>query len=687
MRTLRAIVPRTNFEIVRATSRIYRGRRTVTSFGALTSTQEPAVSRTVVRRKTLAANVLFPVGIVLWIIGVLQVDASHLGPYGLPAVLPVIYYAGIALVVSSAAINLARDDISPWKMSLHAVALVLMLYGTAPLVYPEGRYSWLYKTIGVVQYVNAHGALNSHIDIYQNWPGFFALAAWFDKAAGVATPLVYAKWAQPAFELLALPLLYLIYQALSLTARQVWVAILLFVGANWIGQDYFSPQALGVLLSLGVIDPAQRARRSAAPPGPRQDGAAELPVVSTWLLYLVIVVVFCVLTFTHQLSPYMLIVQLAALAVTRRLRPRWLPAVLAAIALGYFVPRFGFVNQHFGVLSSIGQFFTNLTPPSLTLTNATFSQLVIQRSALLLSVGIWLTALAGCWRRWRSGQPVLHLALLAFSPVILLAVQDYGHEGVLRFYLFSLPWSAALAAFALAPAPASVAVAEVEWPARLAGLRALLAGLRARLAGLRALLAKARVRLSGLLARLPGENPALALRMTLALSVALTLFYPAFYGDDAMNVMSRSEVTTLNAFLRTAKPGPIYCAIKRAPLVDTARYDLFPVGQIFGATGLLGTIGTGPLPAHPARTLRLASRLANDMLARVGSNQQAYVVISPSMLAYNAAYRIVNPEMFTILERSLRRSIYWQQVVSRSGTVIFELRPTVPTNPTSLGGH
>ena len=45
-----------------------------------------------------------------------------------------------------------------------------MLYGTAPLVYSQGRYSWLYKTIGVVRYVNANGRLNPAIDIYQNCP-------------------------------------------------------------------------------------------------------------------------------------------------------------------------------------------------------------------------------------------------------------------------------------------------------------------------------------------------------------------------------------------------------------------------------------------------------------------------------------------------------------------------------------
>jgi hypothetical protein len=200
-------------------------------------------------------DLLLPVSVAMWAFGIAQTRVTAFGPYGLglPPALPVVFYAGVALLVVSAVVELARDRPSGGRMSMHAVALVVMLYGIAPLVYSEGRYSWLYKTIGVVQYVNAHGHLNRYIDIYQNWPGFFAFAAWFGKVAGVASPLAYAKWTQLVVELVALPLLYLIYDALSLSVRQRWVAILLYFASNWIGQDYFSPQALGTLLSLGIM--------------------------------------------------------------------------------------------------------------------------------------------------------------------------------------------------------------------------------------------------------------------------------------------------------------------------------------------------------------------------------------------------------------------------------------------------
>ena len=53
-------------------------------------------------------------------------------------------------------------------------------------------------------------------------------------------------------------MLYLIYEGLGLPGRQRWIALLLYSGSNWIAQDYYSPQGLGVVLSLGIMALAMR---------------------------------------------------------------------------------------------------------------------------------------------------------------------------------------------------------------------------------------------------------------------------------------------------------------------------------------------------------------------------------------------------------------------------------------------
>jgi hypothetical protein len=612
-----------------------------------------------------------PLSVVLWAVGLSRTHVPSVQPYGLITSLPLIYYAGIALLVVSAVIELRHTRISEWRMAAHAVALVVMLFATAPIVYQAGRYSWLYKTVGVVQYISAHGSTNDKIDIYQNWPGFFALFAWFDKAAGVSTPLVYAKWAQLVVELAALPLLYLIYDSLALPVRRRWVAVLLYTSANWIGQDYFSPQAFGTVLSLGIMALAIRwlytprparllnrrrrhsGRRRSGPGAdyqrmqdsrPRDGGRwwsfpAEYSAGWSIAVCAIICIIFFVLSASHQLSPYMVTVQLGALAAAKMLKPRWLPVLLGAIAVGYLVPHLGFVDSHFDLLGSLGNFFSNIKPPSQSITPVTAaSETFITHCCELLSVGIWCLAVAGAWLRRRSDPSVLALVLLAFSPLAIIAIQAYGNEGILRVYLFSLPWSAALAAGALVPSPA-VILAKTKWH-------------------------RAEVR-----HRNRGEG---SVRILAALVVVLGLFFPAFFGDDNYNVMPAGEVAALTSFQQHSQPGPIYGALGNSPFLDTSDYNQFDtVTGVFGAGGVVTD--------KKYINSQIAMTILNTALHTTSRNDPLYIVIAPSMLNYNRAYSVVPESAFNVLDKSLADTPPWKLILRYEGTIIYELPPhTLP---------
>lgn len=611
------------------------------------------------RRGVHIADFLLPLSVALWAVALLRAQVPSSPPNGLLSYLPLIFYAALALLLVSAVVELSQSPVSQRRMAVHAVTLVVMLYATAPLVYPEGRYGWLYKTIGVVQYINDNGQLNSQIDIYQNWPGFFALASWFDKIAGVGSPLAYVKWAQPFFELAAIPLLYLIYDALRLTVRQCWVAVLLFIAANWISQDYFSPQALGMVLSLGIMAMAMRwlysaqpdARRRRAPQHSDGDGPSssrlrwwsfpeQLSRKHSVLVCGAIIGIFFVLTMTHQLSPYIVVIQLGALSAARMLRPRWLPLALLAIAIAYLVPRFSFVSTHYGLLQTIGSLFGNASPPSLAggLGAVSAGEKMIERCSELLSLGVWFLAFLGAWLRRRSGRPALSLLLLAFSPALVLALESYGNEGILRVYLFSLPWSAGLAACALAPLPTGK-------PSRV-------------------------------IARLfpPADRPQGALRVFGALAVAAALFLPSFYGDDGYNVMSKAEVATLTTFQNVAPAGTIFVGLPNGPFHDTSRYDEFPILSIFGPDGFIQ--GTSVRPDVGLQVLHRA-------LATTSRSRPVYVIITPDMAYYNNYYGVAPPDALTVLARSMARTPPWILVAHAQGTEIYELPPwTLP-----VGGH
>jgi len=106
--------------------------RAVATAGDLSRSSPDLASR---RVRLRLADVLLPVGIALWAIGVSTTDATALGSYGLPPVLPSMFWAGIALILVSAAVELGRDHVSGWRMALHTMTLTFMLYGTVVLVY------------------------------------------------------------------------------------------------------------------------------------------------------------------------------------------------------------------------------------------------------------------------------------------------------------------------------------------------------------------------------------------------------------------------------------------------------------------------------------------------------------------------------------------------------------------------
>jgi hypothetical protein len=624
---------------------------------------------------------LLPVSFLAWVIGVADANTTTLGGYGLPANLPALFYAGLILLIISAGIELARKELSPLRVALHAGLLVLMLYGTAAVVYAEPRYGWFYKTAGVVQYIKVNGHLTAGIDIYQSWPGFFALAAWFDRVAGVSTPVDYGNWAQLVFELAALPLLYSIYTSLGLTPRQRWLGLLLYSAGNWIAQDYFSPQALATVLSLGIMAFVLRwmpARDSVVAPNQGQGQEAEIPAggdgrprhghrraprregklgnseipLMTALMLLVFVLVF-----THELSPYIITAQLAVLALLKQIRPRWIPLAVAAITIGYLLPNFSYVDNHYGLLSSFGNFFGNVqSPSSLNSGIVPESQHIIADSADLLSAMIWLLALAGAWLMRQSRRRAIALLLLTFSPIVVLFGGAYGNEGILRVYLFSLPWAVALAVTALTPfRPADLIPARLLREARKYSLGRIVCGPRK----------------PGWL----GPIDVGTLVPPVALALAAALFLPAFYGNDEMNVYQPSEVATTSAFLQAAKPGMVLCALDNATLAFTAKYNQFPLGVIFGQYGVI--------ESDPAK-MDIASYLARTVVNYTNGLSPGYVLITPSMEAENADYGYIPEDYLTDLANSMRASKYWKPIYNDDGTVVYEITSAandIPTGP------
>jgi hypothetical protein len=279
------------------------------------------------------------------------------------------------------------------------------------------------------------------------------------------------------------------------------------------------------------------------------------------------------------------------------------------------------VNSQFGLLASIGDFFGNATPPLASFggsTTVSTGVTLAAHAARLLSVGMWALGAVGAWRRWRSGRPTLLLVLLAYSPALVFFAGAYGNEGLLRVYLFSLPWTACLAASALRPVASSLT--------RLGVLRA----------------------------------PA-------GLAVAVILFFPAFFGNDYSYVMSQSEVEGTLAFYQSAPPGAMFIADDNFPSDIDGRYNLFPELILYGQGGVLD--GPKPLTSNAVAITR-AIEAYNPQ-----PGEPEYVLISPSMQEFGIAYGFLYPHELQDLSRTLNHAPGWFRIYHAQGLTVFELPP------------
>jgi hypothetical protein len=340
--------------------------------------------------------------------------------------------------------------------------LIAVLHATAPLLYDVPRYAWTYKHIGVIDYLATHGTADRSIDVYQNWPGFFALNAWFSHAAGIA-PLDYAGWAQAAFELANVAAILFAVRGVTRDTRAQWTAVWCFLVANWIGQDYLAPQAFGfvlVTLILGLILRCVPPRAARTRAGRRRDALLERistllargrrPVVTEAValplspVVALLVGAFCCIAVivSHQLSPIMLILSTTALFVMTGRPPWWAIAGIVALEGWWLFLSYDFVSTHFRFFSF--DFAATARPQGTGLPGSALG-VDAARAGMALTVAL---AGAGLVRRLRAGHLDVAPMTLAAAPVLVMAFQSYGGEAPLRAYLFALPWLGVLVAAA-----------------------------------------------------------------------------------------------------------------------------------------------------------------------------------------------------------------------------------------------
>jgi hypothetical protein len=398
-----------------------------------------------------------------WWVGVAAIDPEQLTDIGIVSVAPPSFYLGLAMIVLGILWLVARAPQRAGMIGTYLVALAVAIHATAPLAYDTVRYSWSWKHIGVVDYIQRNDSVDpnvANLDVYHNWPGFFALNALFNDLVGIDSSATVALWTPVIVNLLALGALLLVFDALTDDRRIVWLGATVFILANWVGQDYFAPQAFAFVLYLVAIGVLLRWFRTrsddrvlALPSGlaAARRGAAPRPGGDPYVRTIAVAglaVISLAIVSSHALTSVMLALAVSALVALGAVGPRWLPlGVLAAIAFWSIFFSRTFIGRNIGDVfpptpAGIG------ADESKTADFAALSsgQVWVTAAARALVIALVLLALASVARLiWSRQLTTVPLALAAL-PLLLGIVGDYDGELVFRIYLFSSPFLAYYAA-------------------------------------------------------------------------------------------------------------------------------------------------------------------------------------------------------------------------------------------------
>ncbi|MET7599235.1 glycosyltransferase [Streptomyces sp. NPDC005481] len=396
------------------------------------------------------ARLVLPAALALWLLSLRHVDLAGMRDYGLLQVLPVLFWVALGLLTLGFCLALTdRRTASGWFAG-YVLGLVAVIHATPTLLYPTLRYSWAWKHVAVVDAVIRHHGEVPHADklaLYNQWPGFFDLNAFFLQASGLDSALGYATWTPLVFNAVLLAPLLLLYRTVTRNRRLIWGAAWVYYSCSWVGQDYFAPQAFAFLLFVTVI-----ALVMGQLPTSALYGASDTPK-DRWPVgrFVLVMVIAAVIISSHPLTPLMLISALVVLSLPRRNRRAVLPVlagtVLLTVAWDATVARPYLSENLNDFLDALLKPDTNVVSGLAPLGTAAPGHVVVAWVDRGLSAAVFLlAAITFAARPWvrRTSLPLLVLA-----PLPVLAANAYGGEMIFRAYLFALPAASLLIAVLL----------------------------------------------------------------------------------------------------------------------------------------------------------------------------------------------------------------------------------------------
>jgi hypothetical protein len=611
---------------------------------------------------TLARCALPLAALAVGLLSLTTARESATGQYGLIQSLPPLYFVALGLLAISFILAWRSPQPRFPELILEVISLVVLLQGAPGIVESEPRFATAWLHAGFTDFVAQTGRVLPGIDARFNWPSFFTGMAFLDRAGGLPNAIILLRWWPVFINLLYLPPLYLLAKLVLRDQKKAMLVIWLFPFANWVGQDYYSPQAVAYLLYLVllcvVLGPYGASRRAMIPhfrkksgnnglsagnPGmssrcrtcgrfmgacrdcdarscehcqpmqhehqkkPPDDWHPQAPAYAI-TLQLVMLALCAAMDTGHQLTPVFAVATVAMLVFFGRTRLLVWPGVMFLLAAGwicYGAVSFwaGHFTALFGGLSSVGG---NYAEDLRLHGNAAHSQVINVR--LLFAGVICGLAFIGfiVGRKMRADRTAATVMML--TPLVTIAGQSYGGEAGLRAFLFFLPGALCLVAMALTSA-----------------------------------------------------GPRLRLILIGALTAALIpAFLLARWGNELFERVLPGEISAMTALYRIAPPGSTMMA-----LTSPITWQFMDIGQYQYSSTNIGQFASGGIPS-PAR-------LVPGLAGQLSKNPRGgYLIITRSQLE-SAQSAFAPPGWGADVEQQLTQSHLFRLIYSNSASKIYQV--------------
>jgi hypothetical protein len=412
------------------------------------------LARVVWRNADVQAVAAVLLAVMLWVVGLRGANPRDMTDIGLIALFTAPMFASLAVLTVGFFVALSRRA-PEWVLAMHVVTFIGLIHGTPPALFETLRYGWAWKHVGIVDYILRTGTVDttiSSLQVYHSWPGFFAGTALLTEMLGRAHLLQLATWTQLAFNLFNLVAARFLLRALTNDSRVIWLGLWLLFVMSWLGLDYFSPQGMAFplyMVLMGLVlrayrHPRRSSREVDRPAATAMSVRAALPVM---------VLVMAVIASSHQITPLMMVVALGTLFGLRKARGWYVPVIAVALTVGWaFVVARGYTLDHISsLMSEIGEPVQNGVDTLGKSANVRGGQVLVSYAGrFTTAVGLAL-AFVGVFQAWRRRRLDSGALLLLLSPMLLLAVTQYGGEVLFRVVLFMGPFMAYFAAQAVYP--------------------------------------------------------------------------------------------------------------------------------------------------------------------------------------------------------------------------------------------